>query len=165
MHLRKERAECCELIVTDVGLFIGEIELRFDPRQGFEQPAAPARAGAPEHALALPQRLAKLGAGGGGDDVGHRFGGREIELAVEKGATGELARTRGAQSRQIRQSVGQGARHRGTAVVVQLDHVFAGIAARSRKPEHEALVDRLAAARIAQDPKRRPPLRRRRFTG
>ena len=46
----------------------------------------------------------------------------------------------------------QHAEHGGPAMVLDLQQILAGLAARCREPEQQRLVDRLAGGRIAQPP-------------
>ena len=80
----------------------------------------------------------------GRDEVRHRLGLDEIDLALQKGPPGELAGSRGQRPR-IRRRLEDGLDHRGAAVAVEFRHVLAG--ERSRLPHQDGhpLVDHLAA--------------------
>ena len=87
------------------------------------------------------------------DQVGHAFGLRQVELAVEERALRELPGLREPRP-ELDAAREQQAQHRRSAVAVQLQHVLAGVGARRREVQREALVERLAA-RAAEGRRRR----------
>ena len=100
--------------------------------------------------------------GAGVDQVGNRLGLGQVDLVVQEGSFGELARQGDAQAAQIGLAgsrVGGGTRlqaacqqqlqHHRAAVGLQLQHVFAGVAVRAGKVQRQPLVDGLAL-RIAK---------------
>src|ERR1700722_15746679 len=116
----------------------GKVDLGFEPRLGLQQPLAPILIDLRRRARSLAQRLAALRRGFGRDQVGHAFGLGQIELAVQKGAAGELARLGQAQTRHLAQGIEQRRRHRAPAMEVELGHVLAGVARRRREIERDA---------------------------
>ena len=74
------------------------------------------------------------------DQVGDRFGLREVELAFEEGALGELARAR-ARAPSAQAAREQLREHDRAAVRLQLDHVFAGVGVRRAEIQRDAVVD------------------------
>jgi hypothetical protein len=81
------------------------------------------------------RRLAARGV----DQVGHRLGLREVQLAFEVRAARELARLGEARAR-VEAGGEQRLHHDRTAVSLQLQHRLAGIGMRGRKVERDALV-------------------------
>lgn len=65
------------------------------------------------------------GGGGGFDQIGHAFRLGEIELAVEKGASGEFAGF-GQTRTEDKAAFEQQAQHHRSAVALEFEHVFAG---------------------------------------
>ena len=129
----------------EVELLLGKVERRLDQRAKSNEARGervhPAGEGAGQRARRRTGR--RLGAGV--DEVGHRLGLRQVELVVEEGPLGELARLR-----QPRLGVGglqrlQAARqqqlqHHRAAVRLQLEHVFAGVRVRRREVDRESAV-------------------------
>src|SRR5579872_6168159 len=72
-------------------ILVGKIDRRLEMRQYPKQTRRPAMVYRPELAIELAQRLAALGVGLGRGEVGDRLGLHQVELAVEKGATGKFA--------------------------------------------------------------------------
>ena len=97
----------------------------------------------------LPQGLAPLRRRLGRDQVGDALRGREVQLAVQEGAAGELPRLgrAGAGGDQGLRHAGD---HRRPAVQVQFRRILAGVAARPGEPEHQGVVQHLATLRVAQ---------------
>ena len=81
-----------------------------------------------EFAVEAAQRGARGGFGPARDEIGDRFGLREVELAVEERAFGEFAGPRVARA-ELDETREQESQHDGAAVRVQLEHVFAGVRA------------------------------------
>ena len=79
------------LAVGKLYLLFAEVEFEFDERYEGEQLLAQAGELAAESATHLLDGQAVRGGRGGGDEVGHGFGLRQVELAVDEGAAGELA--------------------------------------------------------------------------
>ena len=80
---------------------------------------------------------------GCGDQVGHRLGLDQVELAVEECALAELARTGRART-QLAATLHQPPQQHRAAVSLQFGHVFAGETVRARERQHQAVVDRFA---------------------
>ena len=80
---------------------------------------------------------------GRGDQVGHRLGLDQVELAVEEGALAELART-GLARTQFAAALDQPQQQHRAAMGLQFDHVFAGEAVRARERQHQAIIDHFA---------------------
>jgi hypothetical protein len=147
-------------------VFLGpEVDLRFEPGKRAEQRGAPTPIEPAQRSVELAQRLARLRAGLGIDQVGEAFHGGEIEAAVQERPPRELARLRGPQAWHGRQGIEKRRDHRPTAVQLQLEDVLAGEAGGRRKPQDQSLVERLAATRVVHAAQRRPARRRRRPTG
>ena len=64
------------------------------------------------------------------DEIGHRLGLREIDLVVEEGALGEFPRPRTAGA-ELDAAFDQPLHDDGSAMTLELDHVFAGIRIRA----------------------------------
>jgi len=77
---------------------------------------------------------------GGLDQVGDTLGLGEIELAVEKGATGEFTRL-GQAGAELKAALEQHLHDHGSTVALQLEHVFAGEGGRRSEIKKDALVD------------------------
>ena len=77
------------------------------------------------------------------DQVGHRFGLRQVHLVVEEGALGELAGPREPQAgvgTGFEHALQQHLHHDGAAVALQLEHGLAGVGMRRReKGQHRAI--------------------------
>ena len=84
------------------------------------------------------RRLARAGI----DQIRNRFGLRQIELVVEKGALREFARM-GQSRAKLQHSRDYSLHDHRSAVPVQLEHVLARVGMRRRKEQREACVDRL----------------------
>ena len=104
------------------------------------------RALSPSNPFKLTQRLAALPIGVGVNQIVERFGFGQIELAVLERAAGKFAGLRGAHIFKLRERREQRRQHRAPAVNVKLGDVFAGRTCRSRKPEHDRIVDPLPFA-------------------
>ena len=140
---------------------VGKIDAGFDQRRRLDDPRAPVARFVAEQALQLAQRLAALPVGVGVNEIVEAFGFGQIELAVLEGAAGEFAGLGGAhifQRRQRRENRGQ---HRAPAMDMEFGDVLAGGAGRTRKPEHDRIVQWLTGDVPEQHPGRRP--RRRDF--
>ena len=153
LHLGPERRRAA----ADLRVEIGREVLGFELDEGFlagEQPGQPLRPTVMERgeaALGLLQGLPALGSGFGGDQVGNALGGGEVQLAVDEGAAGELARLGGACARRD-QRLRHAGDHGRAAMEVQLGAVLAGVAAGRREPEDQGAVERLARIGVAQSP-------------
>ena len=90
--------------------------------------------------IELGQRLAPLSLGLRIDQVRHRLGLGQVQLAVLERPAGEFARL-GQPQAQPEQGVGYGIHHRAAAVQLQLRAVLAGDAGGAGKPEHEGLIE------------------------
>ena len=130
----------------EVDFFFGEVQRGFGEHAQLDQPL---QQGLDARGEGACQRAAGATGGGGGagvDQVGHGFGLRQVELAVQKGAFGEFAGPRQPQAGQQFFSRLQAARqqqlqHDGAAMGLQLQHVFAGVGVRRGEKERQSVVD------------------------
>ena len=151
-------------LLQEVDVLLGKVQRRLDQHA---QLARCARAGLDlprERAAERAAGRARGGFGAGVDQVGHRLGLGQVELAVEKGALGELARLGQAQARSpapaCRQRASSSCSTHRAAMGLQLEHVFAGVGVRRREVQRQALVD--GAAVGAQEGQQRGLARRQR---
>ncbi len=86
-------------------------------------------------------RRARRLLGAGVDQIGDRFGLRQIELVVEKRAFGELAGPGDAHVGQRQHALEQQIEDHRPAVALQFQHVFAGKGVRPREPQRDALIE------------------------
>ena len=107
----------------------------------------PAVVETPELALELAERLARLGARLGIDEIGQTLRRGEVQTAIQERPPGELARLRRPQPRQIGQRREERSADRAATVDLELQHVLAGEARGRREPEHEAAIEHLASRR------------------
>ena len=148
LQLADHLARGLEGVVRHVAL-VAEIDGRLDQRAGPHQLAAPALVELRQRAAHLAQRLAPLCLGLGIDEIGKALDLRQIQLAVVKGAAGELAGL-GETAPGLPPEHGQHAFDDGRAAVqVEFGHVLARLGARRGEPQHQRLVERLACLRIA----------------
>src|SRR5688572_28575904 len=141
-----------------VDVLLGKIEHRLGQRSELHQLLRNRGYGSRKLARERAQRGARGVAARGIDEIGHRLGLREVELAFEEGATRELARLR-----KPRAGVEAGAQdllqHHRPAVALELEHVLPGVGARRGEVECEAFVEgyaaRIAKAREMSAPRRR----------
>ena len=124
----------------------GKVERRLGEHAQLDQRVDQRADLARERAGEAARRRARRGRRRRVDEVGDALGLREVELAVEKRALRELARPREARA-ELDAAREQQPQHRRAAVAVQLEHVLAGVGARRREVERDALVERLAVAR------------------
>ena len=117
-----------------------KVDRRFDPRERTQQTAAPGLDLLAEGAFHLPQRLASLRLGLGGDEIGETFDLGQVELAVVEGAARE-----GAGLGRLEALCHKAFSHRGddrrAAMDMQLHHILAGEAGGAGEPERESIVD------------------------
>ena len=125
--------------------FVGKVDHRLNQRQRRYQPGPPALRLLAQQAAELPERLAPLRLGFGADEIGQTLDAGEVELAVGKAAAGELAGLRRPQTFHRAERADERRHHGAAAMQVELDGVLAGFAFRRRKPQHQRIVDRLAA--------------------
>ncbi len=126
--------------------------------QGLKQRLAPGLVAPAEGAAQLGQGLTPLPLGLGVDQVRHRLGLGQIELAVLERPPGEFPRLRQPQAKS-QERFGDGVDHRGPAMQVQFGRILACVAARSGRPKHQGLVHHAAIA-VLQPPQPRLPRRR-----
>ena len=130
-------------------ILIGKIDRRLEMRQKAQQARTPAAVERAKPPIELPQRLPPLRLGLGRDQIGDRFGLSQIQLAVEKSTTGELARLRKAQSHPpVRRD--QCREHSAAAMYLKFSDIFACRAVWRWKPQRDAVVDILSAFRVTQ---------------
>ena len=103
-----------------------------------------------ERAFHLPQGLAALRFGFGGDEIGHALDLGQVDAARLESAPGKLARLRQAQTRDAANRAHDRLRNGAAAMQVQLGHILPGETRRSRKPQHNRLVEGLTGLRTDQ---------------
>ena len=127
--------------VGELHVLLGEVQLQFEQRHQLHEPAAQRteRRGVAAPHLGRGQRMG--GAGGGGDQIGHRFGLREIHLSGEERPCGEFARPghAGARGEEQPQDFGDDV---GGAVAGEFDRILARIGVRCAENRCEHVVDR-----------------------
>jgi len=125
-------------------VFVGEIDLRFEVSLDPDQPGAQVIQVTGEVAEELVRRLSGAFGCAGTDQVDDRFGLRQVKLAVEEGALGELARPRrpGARPQHGFECLPQDDR---AAVAVQLENVLSRVTVRRAHEHGQRLVDELPA--------------------
>ncbi len=103
------------------------------------------------------QGQAGLGAPPGGHQAGHRLGLGEVQLAVEPGATGELAGM-GQAAAQAQRQLHHPLEHGGGAVGLELDQVLAGVGSRRPEEGRQGLVQEAPVSlhQVAEMEKARP---------
>jgi hypothetical protein len=138
---------------TGIGLFqkidllFGEIQRRFDQHAQFDEPVAQVRDALGKGPGERAGCTAGRGFGAGVDQVGDGFRLGQIQFVVQEGALSEFTRLGQAQTwqralaRRLETAGQQQLQHHRTAMRLQLQHVFAGVAVRRRKVERETLVD------------------------
>ena len=126
------RRACASLAMQGVDFLLRKIEHRLGQRAQFGELRDQAVDRRGEFAAERAQRRARRFAARGVDQVGHRFGLRQIELAVEKRAAREFARLGKARAG-IEHGAEHRMRHHRSAVALQFEHVLAGIGMRRRK--------------------------------
>jgi hypothetical protein len=141
-------------------ILIGKIEQRFQPGREQQHSFAPGIDLARQRTFGHGEGAAPLQFGFGAEQIGQAFRLVEIDPAMEKGAAGELARFRRAQTGQARQR-GQHCRHHGTpAMEMQLSTVFPGRGTRTGQPEDHRGIERATVGGIDQGPERGAARRR-----
>ena len=128
-------------LFQEVDLLFGEVQRRLDQHAQLDGARGQLVDLLRELARQRARGAARGGFGAGLDQVGHGLGLGKVDLVVEKGALGELARPRQPQARLRLQAARQQQlqQHR-AAVGLQLEHVFAGVAVRGRKVDRQATV-------------------------
>ena len=131
----------------NVGL-VGEINPRLNQRQRGYDFLAPHVGPIADQTLKLPKCLAALRRSFSRNQIRQALDGGEIEPAVIEGAAGKLTGL----GRPAPFDAFQRVEHRSddgvTAVELQLRHVVAGFAVRTRKPQHQRLIDNFAGRGI-----------------
>ncbi len=135
LHALTERT-----VRQEVDFFLGKIDGRLDPEPQQQHGLGEFVHARGELALQRAQRRARCLRGSAVDQVGNRFGLREVELVVEVGALRELACRRRARAERQHPLLQQ-LHHHGPAVPLQLEHVFAGERMRARKEQRQTGVD------------------------
>jgi hypothetical protein len=134
--------------VHGIHFLLGEVEHRLGERTQLDE----LRSQGLNRRRKLSAEGAQRGARGllarGFDQVGHRLGLRQIELALEERAAREFAGV-GQPRPGVEARAQERLHHHGTAMAVQLEHRFPGVGIRRGEIQRESLVDRLAA-RIAK---------------
>jgi hypothetical protein len=130
-------------------VLFGEVDGVDDQRLGADDGLAQLFHAAGEAALHLVDGGAVQGAGAAVDQVQHRFGLEQVQLAVEVGAAGELPRLRGAAAGRD-ERVQYQLRCQRAAVRGDLHRVLARVAARGGEPGDEPPVQQLSRVRMPQ---------------
>ena len=131
---------------------VGKIDAGFDQSRSLNDPRAPVARFVAEQAFQLPQCLAALPIGVGVNEVVEAFGFGQIQLAVLKCTAGKFARLRRPHIFESGERREQRSEHRAPTVDVQLSDVLTGRTGRTRKPEHDRIVDRPLADIAKQRP-------------
>jgi hypothetical protein len=112
-----------------------------------------------EGAAHLPQRLPLLGASFRVDQIGKRFGLRQIELSMFEGAPRELSGLR-------RPDTAHGGEHfremcddRAPAVDMKFRHILAGETVRRREPQHQSVINKSTGGVVEFSARRTPRFR------
>ena len=142
-------------------ILVGEVDDRLQMGERADQVPAPPVIERRQSAARLAHRLAALGLGLGVDQVGDCLDPREVELAGEEGAAGEVARPGRGEAVDPPEREPDRLDRRPTAMEVELDEVLAGIARRRREAEREPVVEDLAGPGVADFHAHRAPRRRR----
>ncbi len=131
-------------MLEEIDFFLGKIQRRLEPRAQANQCVKQQPHRARKVALETALRCACRGCRAAGDEIGDCFGLHQVELAVEEGSLGELARSRRAGT-ELQHAAQEQVEHGRTAMCVQLDDVFAGVRARRDETDGKAAVDRITA--------------------
>lgn len=145
-HVGHQGADLTQHVVGQIvaDAFVGEIDDRLGQGQGTNQILTPALDQSGQTAIQLLQRLTALSGGFGIDQIGDGLGPGQIELVIEKGPAGKLARFRRAQT-QFQQGLGQGSGDGASAMQMQFHHLFTGEAVGGGEIQRQTVVDILAA--------------------
>ena len=141
--------------VQRIDLLLGEVERSLGERAQLDQLIDERADRAGELAAQAAHRAPRGGLGRRVDHVGDRFGLREVELVVEKGAARELAGLREPRA-ELERAAQQHREDERAAVALELEHVLAGVGMRRGEVERDAVVDR-RAVRVEKDRARRAP--------
>ena len=131
-------------LLEEVDFFLGKIQRGLDQHAQVDQRVAQRVDLARELAGQGPAGAARRGLGARIDQVGDGFGLRQVDLVVEEGALGELARLGHAQARRgarFQAARQQQLQHHRPAVGLQFEHVLAGKRVRPREVDRQPLVD------------------------
>ncbi len=140
-QFRQPRQRAC--LLQEFDLFLGKIQRRLDQHAQVDQAVANAVDLLGKTARQRSHRRARRSGGRGLDQVGHAFGLREVQLAVQEGTAGEFTRLR--QSRaELQAALQQQLHDHRAAMPLQLDDILAGEGSRPGEEKTKALVDRLA---------------------
>ena len=138
-------------------VLVRKVDAGFHQRERLDQPLTPGLGPLAEQSAQVLVGLPALRLGLRGDKIGKPLHGRQVDAAVLEGATGELARLGGAQSRKLPQC-GKRRRYHGPAAMdLQLRYVLPGLAVGAGKPQREPLVDHLRPDGIAHPRERCMP--------
>ncbi len=147
------RRSSCSRAIGRIDLLLGKIDARLDVHAKLEERGRD-RFHLPRE---LPGERARRAARGflarSFDEVRDALGLREVEASIQECAPRELARLRDARAK-LDAAAHDLAQHDGTAVPLELEHVFSGIGIGPRKEERDAPVDQ-RAARLAEIGERR----------
>jgi hypothetical protein len=127
---------------------LGEVERRLDEQAQLNERVAELGHFTRQRAIERASGAARGALGAGVDQVGHRLGLRQVELAVEEGALRELAGLgRSRPGQQVEAARQQQLQHHRSAMRLQLQHMLAGVAVRGREVQRQAMVDGTAVGR------------------
>ena len=131
----------------EIDFFLGKIERGFEPRAHAHDRIEQRLHAIGKFALETSHRGACASFAAAGDQIGDRFGLRQIELAVEKCAFGEFAgpRRTSAESERATQKLVE---HDRTSVRMKFDDILAGERPRRREVNGETAIERLFVAGI-----------------
>ena len=127
----------------EIDLLFREIDRSLDPHPQPEQRLGQLVHLRRELASQRPERGTRRLRGAAVDEVGDRFGLREVELVVQERPLRELSGF-GLARAERQDTAQQHVEHHRAAMALEFQHVFAGERVRRRKVERDALVDRVA---------------------
>ena len=169
LDLGDQRFGLTENAVFDLGrqILVGKIDRRLEMGESTGQALAPAAVEITKLTVELAKRLTTLCLGLGRGEIGDGFGLYEIELAIEKGASGEFAGFGNPQPEAAEHLHNRG-KHGATAVQMKLGDILTGDAARGREPQHEPVIEPLTGLGVDQTSspryaRRRQPARQQRY--
>ena len=136
---------------------VGKVDTRLNQRQSLDNLPPPSLRPVADQALELTERVTALRWRFRRDQVRQTLHLREVKPAILERPARELPRFGQPAVVDRAQSIQHGSDHRVTAMQLQLCHILTGLAAGTRKPKCNRLVDHLAASRLAHTRKRRLP--------
>ncbi len=137
-------------LLQKVDVLLGKVQRRLDQHAQLHDALAQGLHLLRERAAERAAGRARRRFGAGVDQVGHRLGLGQVELAVEERALGELAGLGEAQAHRragLHAARQQHLQQHRPAMGLQLEHVLAGVGMRRRKVKRQAAVDGAAVCR------------------